>query len=189
MGADNWLELNKELHRRAGDYGAGSVRYATPVIQYIEEFGCTTVLDYGCGKGGLVRSLKTKGIQAEGYDPAVPRFETMPSGSFDMITCTDVMEHVYEPCVPEVFATIASHNPNVIYFVIVYVNGPRMLEDGTPAHCNVHPPEWWEKKLEDFYGDDYDIRKPIIRMHTPYPQREKPKIWSGQHVLVKKLSC
>ena len=72
----------------------------------------TTWLDYGCGAGGLVRYLRSHGVSgAVGYDPShfAPTIPSDPgffipqgeldawSGTCDVITAIEVLEHVYDP--------------------------------------------------------------------------------------------
>jgi len=61
-------------------------------------------LDYGSGKGILVRLLLDSNFDASGYEPlATPLFaeekiaRTLPTGSFDVITCVEVAEHLLDP--------------------------------------------------------------------------------------------
>lgn len=44
------------------------------------------VLDYGCGRGADVKFLR-----ASGYDPNQPKFKTRPTGFYDTILCTYVL--------------------------------------------------------------------------------------------------
>ena len=53
-------------------------------------------LDFGCGPGPVLQVL----LGQKGYEPYVydPYFAPeMPQGKFDLITCTEVLEHVYAP--------------------------------------------------------------------------------------------
>jgi len=54
------------------------------------------VLDYGGGAGLLAERLRAEGFEAATYDP-FSRFDSMPTGRFDLITCFEVMEHVPWP--------------------------------------------------------------------------------------------
>ncbi|MDW7652011.1 MAG: class I SAM-dependent methyltransferase [Bacillota bacterium] len=53
-------------------------------------------LDYGSGPGPVLKVLlERSGFSAETYDPFFA--PQSPQGSFDLVTCTEVMEHVYTP--------------------------------------------------------------------------------------------
>jgi SAM-dependent methyltransferase len=63
------------------------------------------ILDYGGGVGLFAQRLRDHGFSAETYDP-FSNFNQIPSVSFDLITCFEVMEHV--PWPTETVATIVS---------------------------------------------------------------------------------
>jgi SAM-dependent methyltransferase len=53
-------------------------------------------LDYGCGPGPTIQPLlKNKGIHCENYDPFF--YPVEPSGCFDFIFATEVVEHFFSP--------------------------------------------------------------------------------------------
>lgn len=60
-----------------------------------------SVLDYGCGAGLLVESLRARGLAAEGYDAYTPAFRRpeLLTQSYDVVLAQDVLEHVAEPLV------------------------------------------------------------------------------------------
>jgi hypothetical protein len=63
------------------------------------------ILDYGGGAGLLAQRLRDQGFSAKTYDP-FSSFNQMPSETFDLITCFEVMEHVPSP--RETVATMVS---------------------------------------------------------------------------------
>jgi cyclopropane fatty-acyl-phospholipid synthase-like methyltransferase len=56
------------------------------------------VLDFGCGLGTFVDYLKANGVRAVGYDKFSEDFAQPPiKNSYDVITCIEVIEHLYKP--------------------------------------------------------------------------------------------
>jgi SAM-dependent methyltransferase len=54
-----------------------------------------TILDYGCGKGALVKALLKKGFQVDGYEPYDQEFSSLTAGKrYDLIFLTHVFEHI-----------------------------------------------------------------------------------------------
>ena len=78
----------------------------------------TSWLDFGCGAGGLVRYLRTEGVKATGFEEGaiaqraratgIPIVDSRElerlSGTFDVVTAVEVLEHVQHPL--EVLALI-----------------------------------------------------------------------------------
>jgi 2-polyprenyl-3-methyl-5-hydroxy-6-metoxy-1,4-benzoquinol methylase len=81
-------------------------------VNMFEQFIASTVqpfvvegraLDYGCGPGPVLKVLLERaGFASEIYDPFFA--PQSPQGPFDLVTCTEALEHVYAP--KEVLATL-----------------------------------------------------------------------------------
>lgn len=57
-----------------------------------------SVLDWGGGTGRLAEGLRAKGIpRAETWDPFNPAFQAEPQGTFNLVTCIEVLEHLPDP--------------------------------------------------------------------------------------------
>ncbi len=75
-------------------------KLADPLLERMQPGA--TGLDFGCGPGpALAKMLEAKGMVVSLYDPYFYPSETALSGIYDFITCTEVVEHLYEPA--EVF--------------------------------------------------------------------------------------
>jgi 2-polyprenyl-3-methyl-5-hydroxy-6-metoxy-1,4-benzoquinol methylase len=57
------------------------------------------ILDYGCGNGAFVRFLRSRGYDAQGYDPYCAPWDDASRlrRTYDVVTCQDVIEHADDP--------------------------------------------------------------------------------------------
>jgi SAM-dependent methyltransferase len=127
-------------------------------------------LDAGCGHGAIVHELLERGWDAYGFDvsewlieqargfspESAQRFEVgeLPAvpvgGSFDLITCIEVLEHVVEPLTVlralhtrlrpggRLIATTPNLRPLIPWWD---------AETSDPTHVSVHEPAWWGDAL------------------------------------------
>ena len=121
---------------------------------FFKQYQPTSVLDYGCGHGGLMAAIKEAypAMQVEGYDPGNPKHNRMPKRSFDAVISGDVFEHI-EP--EHLDATLQLINSKILrcgWFRIACYPAKKKLPDGRNAHLIVESPEWWRKKLETVMG-------------------------------------
>ncbi len=95
------LAATQELHATSNKFnGRFFLRYAADVHHIIKRLGCKTLLDYGCGKGWQWRDPvedggplldQVLGVQVTKYDPGWPEFAAEPTGTFDIVVCTQVL--------------------------------------------------------------------------------------------------
>jgi 2-polyprenyl-6-hydroxyphenyl methylase/3-demethylubiquinone-9 3-methyltransferase len=97
------------------------------------------VLDYGGGTGRLARELAARGVAAASWDP-MEAGDGPPQGSFDLVTCFEVIEHTTTPI--ETFADALSYiRPGgVLLFSTLTIDGlaPRALDHWYIAPRNGH---------------------------------------------------
>jgi hypothetical protein len=123
-----------------------------------------TVLDYGCGEGGLKKFVEEKGItdrQWTMYDPGMEKFKEPPKGKFDLVITTDVLEHVEEDMLDRVLDNLRDLTGDFLYSEIacyytnvVFADGPYAGQD---LHINMKAPDVWARRLrhEDFTTEVY----------------------------------
>ena len=111
-----------------------------------------SILDYGCGKGNLVRSLAEKypDIKVYGYDPAVEDFSSLPVDKADFVVNTDVLEHIPEDELPETVARIASISQNV-FFHLHHGKAAAVLENGENAHCTIYTRDQYYALFRNYF--------------------------------------
>jgi SAM-dependent methyltransferase len=68
----------------------------TPLSSYIKHG--QKALDFGCGPAAvLAKMLEEKGLQVDTYDPFYAPFGEVLTKNFDIITCTEAIEHFHNP--------------------------------------------------------------------------------------------
>lgn len=147
----SYRELQRELHARPEGYGDKGDKWAPAVAALVRRFGATSILDYGAGKGALVRALQPlvdNAVALFEYDPAMLGKDERPSAA-DLVTCCDVLEHVEPVCLPFVLGNIRRLALKAVFAVISTRTAERTLRDGRNAHLIVRPDEWWIAVLKD----------------------------------------
>ena len=86
--SDQQLDLNRSLHANntvfgsRPDAGGLTARLHKAIMKMHESGICSSVVDYGTGKGSLVSRLCEQlpnSISVQGYDPAVKKYKNKPS--------------------------------------------------------------------------------------------------------------
>jgi hypothetical protein len=144
-----YVAEQKTLHARPQGYGGKGSAWAQPVAKLIRTFSASSVLDYGCGQGSLVRALRQmelKGVRLAEYDPAIPGKDWPPVFA-DLVVCTDVLEHVEPDKLPSVLAHLKSLARKAVFAVIALRESNKTLTDGRNAHLIVQTADWWIAEL------------------------------------------
>ena len=112
-------------------------------------------LDYGCGKAGLAdrinKIFKPEVVEICLYDPFIPRLDEEPNEMFDIITCSDVLEHVEIQCLENTLKHIKNHVKYMVYFVIGLTDAKKELSDGRNAHITQHNAGWWGQVISKHF--------------------------------------
>jgi hypothetical protein len=154
--SESYKLLNQELHERPRGFGGDGDKHHKRVRALIDKYHIIKVLDYGAGQCKLEQAF----IQEEkhtgkdfpewrNYDPAIDELSEKPGKQerFDLVVCTDVLEHV-EPCFLEnVLAEICDYSAQLAYLAIACQPANKTLPDGRNAHLIQEPPWWWLEKL------------------------------------------
>lgn len=138
-----YLEIQRKYHEERPHYGTNSAHCVEAVRRLIADLGAKSVLDYGCGKGGLRAAL---GDIVREYDPAIPGKDSEPEPA-QLLVCTDVLEHIE----PEKLDSVLEHIRclgDTILLIIATRPATKDLPDGRNAHLLVRDAEWWKKTLE-----------------------------------------
>jgi 2-polyprenyl-3-methyl-5-hydroxy-6-metoxy-1,4-benzoquinol methylase len=145
-----YVEQQRALHARPNGYGSKGDAWAEHVEAMIDRFRATSVLDYGCGQGSLVRALRgvvSPAVRLSEYDPAIYGKNGTPTFA-DLVVCTDVLEHVEPDKLDRVLAHLKLLARTAVFAVIALRTSNKTLTDGRNAHLIVESAEWWTERLQ-----------------------------------------
>lgn len=154
-----YAKLNGQLHAENNKYGTFSARHAARVFmagaQLHRKFGSCRILDYGCGKQFLSKSMDESfptisGLTIDGYDPAIKELASDPTIA-DIVVCTDVMEHVEEECVYAVIKHLHDLCRHVAIIEVSTRPATKNLPDGRNAHICLHDTDWWLSWIKKYF--------------------------------------
>lgn len=156
--SEEYKALNSKLHSDSQEYGNNNdylCEHLPGSISIVHKlFKCNSVLDYGCGKGMIVRSLQDKlanhKISIQGYDPCVQQYQNLPSPA-DVVISTDVLEHIEPDKIDGVLDHISNLTSICCYLVIDLLPAVKSLPDGRNAHIMLETSGWWLNKLSEFF--------------------------------------
>lgn len=144
VASASYRELLREAHEKFPRWGHG---HADLHLQTVLAMKPASVLDFGCGKGGLVRALQAAGVDAAGFDPGVAEFELFPERHFDLVTCLDVLEHVEPEHLVSTMERLVTAGDRA-YAVISTVPAKKLLPNGQNAHLIVQPARTWVSLIQ-----------------------------------------
>jgi hypothetical protein len=164
------VELYREMHVRGEVIrgiapertfpGRSLIRQAHHVRRLVAQTASRSILDYGSGKGVQYRPLKVAENGVERwqsiqeywgverivcYDPAYEPFSRRPSGRFDGVISTDVLEHCPEEDLAWIVEELFSFAARFIFANVACHPAGKRLPNGENAHCTVRPPEYWNE--------------------------------------------
>lgn len=150
------VQQYQEMHAKA--YGTSAHLYFEQISSFIlRNKSFASILDFGCGRSDMVAHFWRDGSRRIAkYDPAIPDYQDMPPGKFDLVLCTDVMEHIPMMDVDRVFEQIKSKSDNVI-FTISLRPARAKLPDGRNAHVTLLSVEEWTSWVASVFGKAYRI--------------------------------
>lgn len=143
-----YKELQKQFHIDRPDYGTSSPRHVDFILGLAEKMGSRSILDYGCGKAGLQKGLP---FPIFNYDPCIPEYSVRPTGQFDIVVCTDVLEHIEMDCLADVLGDLQALTGQVIFLNVATRPAGKFLPDGRNAHLIQQPGSWWLRHLLPYF--------------------------------------
>ena len=138
-------------------------------INITKENNCKTLLDYGCGKAipydkdrcnevGLKNPVQELcNIESfDLYDPAYEKYATLLDKKYDIVVCTDVLEHIAEQDIDYVLTEILSRSNKIVFLNISCQPALKHFKQGKLKGKNVHisvfDPSWWGHKIGNIWN-------------------------------------
>lgn len=136
--------------------------HAGRIKSYIDKYGAKTLLDYGCGKGVQYQPAQVKvsdgrvfnsipefwGVTVALYDPAYTPFSTLPTGKYEAVISTDVLEHCPEDDVDWIVDEIFGYATKFVYANVACYPASKRLPNGENAHTTIKPLEYWQAAFQ-----------------------------------------
>lgn len=152
---NNLLDEYRKLAAKGENFhGLSILQYKVLLGRLVHETGSTSLLDYGCGRGDAWHSPHQLhhylGIRRKNlclYDPSFPKHDKLPTGKYDGVLCSDVLEHVPGELVGGVIATLFGYANKFVWASICCRPAKKSFADGTNMHVTVKPMEWWESQF------------------------------------------
>ena len=164
------LDSYKELHKEEGKFrGISLVPLVPTLINITKENKCKTLLDYGCGKAIPYSKKECKSIGLKKpvqelcnldsfdlYDPAYPKYNKLSKKKYDIVVCTDVMEHIAEQDIDYVLKDILSHSKKAVFLNISCQPALKHFKEGKfkgqNVHISVFDGVWWSDKVKNIWN-------------------------------------
>lgn len=145
--SQEYVEQQKWLHKQPRGYGGRGDNWGSTILQLIGEHKIETILDYGCGQGSLGKYLYEKGFTIREFDPAIKGKDEIPQSCFDLVICTDVLEHIEPDKLDANINLLFEMTKKILFIVIATRPSNKILKDGRNAHLIIKPEYWWKEKI------------------------------------------
>lgn len=138
--------------------GTALIKHLPEIVEIFNHHKCRSVLDYGCGKAIWWKSKFWKPLfnsepKLGLYDPYVEEYQERPTGRYDLVICTDVLEHVPEEDIKELLTTLIKLTRRVLFLNISTVPANKKFDDGTNLHITIKSEKEWEKLIHNLRLD------------------------------------
>jgi hypothetical protein len=153
---DIYLEQAKEHHKNSQTWQGLALKKFIPAInQIIKDKGIESILDYGCGKAKH-HPLEWNAIK---YDPAVPEYQNKPTGKFDLVISTDVLEHIPVDNLKDIIDEIFNYSKKWVFLSVCCRKANAILPNGYNAHATIESAKWWRELLKPYNNYTIEFSK------------------------------
>jgi hypothetical protein len=147
----SYSQLNNILHKTNITYGCSTKKYKTIILNLINQYNFTSMIDYGCGKQ-TAKTFLPENIKYIPYDPAFKELNTLPEPN-EFLICTDVLEHIEPEYLDNVLKSINDKTLNICFLTISLRPAGKFLSDGRNAHLIVENKEFWLNKIDKNFNN------------------------------------
>jgi SAM-dependent methyltransferase len=149
--------------------GAGIKPFIPDLLNIVKEYG-GNILDFGCGKAvhwtkrvvegkSLSEFLDKYLVGFRRYDPYHSLYCSKPTGTYDIVICTDVLEHIPIEDVSKLLQEIAGYTRSggIILFTVNTKLSRNAFLDGTNMHVTLLNEEEWIKIIDENITTKYKL--------------------------------
>jgi SAM-dependent methyltransferase len=173
MISDEYKKILNEIHETS-PFGKRR-KFPRYLERFIREIRPKSILDFGCGKGRLIETIKDRypNVSVTGYDPGNSNFDkSLDNVYVDLLISSDVLEHV-EPEHIDSTLKYLSTKSKFIYHLIALSPAKLILPDGRNAHLIQESASWWREK---FVRLNYKIIKEDHKVGVKFSDELKKEI-------------
>ncbi len=164
------IDSYKVLHQEEGKFkGISLVPLVPTLMSLVKENNCKTLLDYGCGKAIPYDKNRCKEVDLRHpiqklcnlksfdlYDPAYEKYSKLSKKKYDIVVCTDVLEHIAEQDIDYVLTEILSRSKKIVFLNISCQPALKHFKEGKfkgkNVHISVFDPSWWGHKIGNIWN-------------------------------------
>ena len=156
MGLDSLVPDYQALAKVAvGNFqGTSILNHVKSIKQLVDATKSTTMLDFGCGRGDAYRSPhklhQSLGMPRSAvtlYDPAFRKSSALPTGRYDLVVTSDVLEHILPDEADEFVERLFGYAKKAVWASHCSRPAKKFFPDGRNLHTCVMPHEWWDEKF------------------------------------------
>ena len=151
-----YKEQLEELHtsRPQKKWGSTSARnFGDEICKFVDgKKHIHSILDFGSGQGSMGKYLRENSKRwgeytLTEYDPGLPGKDVLPTGMFELIISSDVLEHVEPEEIDKTIAWMQDHCSRFLYHHIACDPAGITLPDGRNVHLICEKLDWWMEKF------------------------------------------
>ena len=148
----DYRELAK--HADKNFLGLSVLNHVVSIRKLLTDTESHTMLDFGCGRGEAYKSphklYKQLGLPRHAvtlYDPAFMPTAALPKGQFDLVVCSDVLEHLVPEETDAFIERLFGYAKKAVWASFCARPAKKFFPDGRNLHTCVQPFGWWLEKF------------------------------------------